>query len=193
MENTLVQGLKERITNAAFMNKSLGIILPGNNYHDLTHAIFEYIKETSNNNWVYVTISKPFNVLRKEMSDIMDPSSIFFIDCVSRAAGIQTKNPQCYFLDSPSQLEQLILEIVNIVKNNTKDNESFIILDTISSLLLYNDELLVAEFFTHLINNMNIYNTHTISLCLEEEMTDQMNKMLYLKNDKIIKVKESFI
>jgi archaellum biogenesis ATPase FlaH len=193
MENTLVQGLKERIANAAFVNQSLGIILPGNNYHDLTHAIYEYINETPNNNWVYVTTSKPFNAIKKEMSNVMDSSSVFFIDCVSRAAGIQTKDPQCYFLDSPSQLEQLILEIVNIVKNKPKDNESFVILDTISSLLLYNDELLVAEFFTHLINNMNLYNTHTISLCLEEEMTDQMNKMLYLKNNKIIKVKESFI
>jgi len=193
MENTLVQGLKERIANAAWVNQSLGIILPGNNYNDLTHAIFEHIQETSENNWIYVTISKPFNVIKKEIGSIMNISPVFFIDCVSRAAGIQTKDPQCYFLDSPSQLEQLILEIVNIIKNKTKNNESFVILDALSSLLLYNDELLVAEFFTHLIFNMNIYNTHTISLCLEEEMTDKINRMLYLKNDKIIKVKESFI
>lgn len=193
MENTLVQGLKERITNAALTNQSFGIFLPSNNYYDLTHAVFEYIHETPNNNWIYVTLSKPFNVVKKEMCNSIDPSSVFFIDCVSRAAGIQTKDPQCYFLDSPSQLEQLILEIVNIIKNNPKNNESFVILDAVSSLLLYNDELLVTEFYTHLLSNLNLYGTHTISLCLEEETTDQINKVLYLKNDKIIKVKESFI
>ena len=193
MENTLVQGLKERIANAAFVNQSLGITLPGNNYMDLTHAIFEYIRETPKNNWIYVTITKPFHVVKKEMDRIFDTSSINFIDCISRSAGIQTVAPQCYFLDSPAQLERLILEIVNIVKKQEKNGESIIVLDSVSSLILYNDDLLVTEFFTHLISNMNLYQAHTISLYLEEEMTDQMNKMLYLKNDKIIKVKESFI
>ncbi len=193
MENTLVQGLKERIINAALMNKWFGITLPSNNYYDLTHAMYEYIRETPNNNWIYVTFSKPFTVVKKEMSTSADPSSVFFIDCVSRAAGIQTNDPQCYFLDSPSQLEQLILEIVNIIKNIPNTNETFIVLDAVSSLLLYNDELLVTEFYTHLLSNMKLYGAHTISLCLEEETTDQINKILYLKNDKIIKVKESFI
>lgn len=193
MENTLVQGLKERIANAVSVHQSLGIILPSNNYCHLTHAVYEYIRETPSNNWIYVTISKPFNVVKKEMSGTIDTSSIFFIDCFSRAAGIQTKDPQCYFLDSPSQLEQLILEILDIVKSRPTHNESYVVLDTISSFLLYNDELLVTEFYTHLLSNMGLTNTHTISLCLEEEMTDQINKILYLKNDKIIKVKESFI
>jgi len=193
MENTLVQGLKERIANASFTNPSVGIILPGSNYVDLTHAVYEHMRDTSSNNWIYVTITKPYHVVKKEMGTILDTSGIFFIDCISRAAGIQTMDPQCYFLDSPAQLERLILEIVHFVKNQSDKEKTYIVLDAVSSLILYNDEILVTEFFTHLISNMNLFNAHTISLCLEEEMTDQMNKMLYLKNDKIIKVKESFI
>lgn len=193
MENTLIQGLKERIANAVIVNPSVGIILPGNNYKDLTQAIFQHMNETQNKTYIYVAIAKPFHIVKKDMEGIVDSSTFFFIDCVSRAAGIHTTDPQCFFLDSPSHLEQLILEIVNIIKDQDKKGDSVVILDAISSLVLYNDELLVTEFFTHLINNMNLHQAHTISLCLEEEMTDQMNKMLYLINDKIIKVKESFI
>jgi archaellum biogenesis ATPase FlaH len=193
MENTLIQGLKERIANAVFTNCSVGIILPGSNYLDLSHAVYEHIRETPDNTWIYVTITKPYHVIKNEMSAVLDISSMYFIDCVSRAAGIQTNDPQCYFLDSPSQLERLILEIVHITKKQEKKEKTFVVLDAVSSLMLYTDELLVTEFFSHLISNMNILGSHIISLCLEEETTDQLNKVLYLKNEKIIKVKESFI
>jgi len=86
----------------------------------------------------------------------------------------------------------LILIIVNKIKNDA-EQQPIVILDALSTLSLYNDGLLVTEFFSHLLNNLNLYNTHTISLCLDEEMNDYMNKMLYLKNEKIIKLKESFI
>jgi len=34
---------------------------------------------------------------------------------------------------------------------------------------------------------------HTVSLVIEEETDEGLNKTLYLKSDKIIKVRESFI
>ena len=67
------------------------------------------------------------------------------------------------------------------------------VIDSLSSLSLYNDELLVTEFLSHLINSLQPLNTHSISMCIEEEMNDMMMKMMYLKNEKILKIKESFI
>lgn len=192
MSNSLIEGFKERIEKSSSFS-SIGIVLPSNNYNNLTNAVFEFMNEKKNNPWVYVTITKPFHILKNQYKDIINESNIFFIDCISRAAGIQTIDPSCFFLDSPSQLEKLILEIVSYVKNNKDHGEPYIVLDSLSSLILYNDDLLVTEFFTHLNNNLVLENAHSISLCLEEEMNDVMNKMLYLKNDKIIKVKDSFI
>ena len=193
MENTLIAGLKDRIANAASLHSSVGIVLPSNNYNDLTNAFFDFIKEKSSNPWIYITITKPFYEIKNQYENLFNKSNIKFIDCVSHSAGIKSDDPQCYFLDSPSHLEKLILEIINFVKENEKLGETFIVIDTLSSLTLYNDELLINEFFTHLINNLRFFNSHTISLCIEEEMNDIMNRMLYLKNDKIIKVRESFI
>ena len=193
MENSLIEGLKERISNASNMHSSVGVILPSSNYEDFTHAIFEFIRKQNENPWVYVTITKPFHSIKQQYHDIIDMINIRFIDCVSLAAGINNSDPQCFFLDSPSQLEKLILEIMSYVKERMHDKTSYVILDSLSSLTLYNDELLVTEFFTHLINNLNLVNAHTISLCIEEEMNDMMHKMLYLKNEKILKVNESFI
>jgi len=195
MENSLVEGLKDRISTAVGTYQSVGIVLPSNNYNELTQALFDLIQSQQDKPWVYVTITKPFHLLQRQFKDTISDSSITFIDGVSRAAGIQTteSDRQCYFLDSPSQLEQLILSIVNNVKKADNNQQPIVVLDSLSSLILYNDGLLVTEFFSHLLNNLYLYNAHTISLCLEEEMNEHMNKMLHLKNEKIIKLKESFI
>ena len=193
MERSLIEGLKDRVATANGTYQSVGIVLPSNNYEELTHALFDVIRSNSDQPWIYVTITKPFHLINRQFKDAITDSSISFIDAVSRAAGIQTNDDRCYFLDSPSQLEQLILTIVNTVKKYGEDQQPTVVLDALSTLSLYNDGLLVTEFFSHLLNNLYLYNTHTISLCLEEEMNEYMNKMLYLKNEKIIKLKESFI
>ena len=194
MENSLIQGLKDRIATATGSYQSIGVVLPSNNYSDLTHALFDYICSKPEQTVIYVTITKPYHQLYRQFQDIINNGNISFIDCVSRAAGIKTddRSDHCYFLDSPSQLEQLILIVMNKIKDSG-DQEPIVILDALSTLSLYNDGLLVTEFFSHLLNNLNLYNTHTLSLCLEEEMNDYLNKILYLKNEKIIKLKESFI
>lgn len=192
MSNTLIDGLKERMVNAVGMNHSVGVVLPSNNYTDLTQALFDLINEKKDDSWVYVTITNTFDSLKDRFASDINGSSVSFIDCVSRAAGIQSINDQCLFLDSPSELERLILEIVNAVKT-ANSNQSYVVLDSLSSLVLYNDVFLVSEFFTHLMNNIRIADANMLSLCIEEEMDDALNKVLYLKNDKIIKVRESFI
>ncbi len=193
MENSLIEGLKDRIETAVGSYQSIGIVLPSNNYNEMTQALFDCIRSKPDRLWVYVTITKPFHLLKKQYHQIMNEGSVTFVDCVSRAAGIQTSDDHCYFLDSPSQLEQLILILVNKVKRTGEGQEPVVVLDALSTLGLYNDGLLVTEFFSHLLNNLYLYNAHTISLCLEEEMNEYLNKMLYLKNEKIIKLKESFI
>jgi len=193
MENSLIEGLKDRIATAAGTYQTVGIVLPSNNYTELSHALFDFIGSQGDRPVVYVTITKPYHLILRQFGNVIEQSAITFIDCVSRAAGIQTDDDRCYFLDSPSQLEQLILIIVNNVKNTGEHQQPIVVLDSLSTLSLYNDGLLVTEFFSHLLNNLNLYNTHTISLCLEEEMNEYMSKMLYLKNEKIIKLKESFI
>ena len=72
-------------------------------------------------------------------------------------------------------------------------SNKYLVIDSLSSLLIYNDPSLVTEFFTHLTNRTRLSEIHTISLAIEEEVDDRINKVLYLKSNRIIKVRESFI
>jgi len=193
MPNTLIDGLKERISNAITVNQSVGILLPGNNYSDLTQALFEYMRSRPEDAWVYLSITRPYDNIVKDFKDIPERKNIKFIDCISRAAGIPPNEQGCIYIESPSLLEKVILEITDIFRDLEDDVNKYLIIDSLSSLLIYNDTSLVTEFFTHLSNRTRVLGIHTITLVIEEETDENINKTLYLKSDKIIKVRESFI
>ncbi len=193
ISNTLIDGLKERISNAVSVNQSIGIIIPSNNYSDLICSLFDFINTKQNDNWVYVTVTKPYETILEDYSDFITTTNIKFIDCISHAAGISREKSNCKYIESPSQLENILLEIMNYFKNFNNNNKNYLIIDSLSSFVIYNDIHLVSEFFTHLINRTRLSNITTISLSIEEEMEDNIRKILYLKSNKIIKLKESFI
>ncbi len=193
MPNVLIDGLRERINNAIKINQSIGILLPGSNYSDLTQALFDLMKNTPNDAWVYVSVTKPYGVLTKQYNFLKDIQNVKFIDCISKAAGISKDSSNCIFLESPSLLEKLGLEIINIFKDVDEDTRKYLVIDSISNLIIYNDAEIVTEFFYHIINKTRAKDIHTISLAIEEEgLESSLNRLIYL-NDKILKVRDSFI
>jgi hypothetical protein len=193
MTNVLIDGLKERISNAININQSIGILLPGSNYNDLIQALFERIHNEPEEAWVYVTVTKPYNALINDYEFLQDNQNIKFIDCISRAAGISKISPNCIFIESPTMLEKLGLEIMNVFKEINDDTEKFLVLDSLSNLIIYNEPEIITEFFYHILNRTRTRNIHTISLAIEEEGIAQfLNRIIYL-NDKILKVRDSFI
>ena len=192
MVNTLIDSLKERVSKAVAFNQSVGVILPSSNYSDLIQAFFEYIRSRPEDAWVYVTITKPYENIVKQFGELAESKNIRFVDCISRAAGISKTDPNCVYVESPSMLEKLGLEIINIFKTVDEKTNKYLILDSLSTLIIYNDQEIVTEFFYHLANRTRSRNIHIISLAIEEEGMDKFNKLLYL-NDKILKVRDSFI
>ncbi len=100
---SLVEGLRERIALAA-TEKSVGIISPGSNYNDILDAISSYMKSKSMDVWVYVNISNPFERIVEERKELLSISNIRFIDCISRASGLNTVDNRCIFIESPTHL-----------------------------------------------------------------------------------------
>ena len=192
MVNTLIDSLRERVSKAVSFNQSVGIIFPSSNYSDLIQAFFEYIRSRPEDAWVYVTITKPYENIVKQFGELAESKNIRFVDCISRAAGISKTDPNCVYVESPSMLEKLGLEIINIFKTVDEKTNKYLILDSLSTLIIYNDQEIVTEFFYHLANRTRSRNIHIISLAIEEEGMERFNKLLYL-NDKILKVRDSFI
>lgn len=193
MTNVLIDGLKERISNAIKSNQSIGIILPSSNYPELIQSLIEHIHNNPDEAWVYVTVNKPYQNLLNEFDFIEDCKNIRFIDCISRAAGITKSSFNCTLLESPTMLEKLILEIMNLFKDVDDKIKKLLVIDSLTNLIIYNDPEIVTEFFYLIINRARARNIHIVSIAIEEEELDKhLNRLIYL-NDKILKVRDSFI
>ena len=82
---------------------------------------------------------------------------------------------------------------MNIFKEVDDNTTKYLVIDSLTNLIIYNDPEIVTEFFYHIINRTRAKNIHTISLAIEEEALDKyLNRLIYL-NDKILKVRDSFI
>jgi hypothetical protein len=193
MANILIDGLMERISSAIAVNQSVGILLPGPNYQELIQALFERIQSKPDEAWVYVTVTKPFQNISNRLPFITEMRNIRFIDCISRAAGISKATKNVIFIESPTMLEKIGLEIMNIFKEVDPKTKKYLVIDSLTNLIIYNDPNIVTEFFNQLINRTRARDINTISLAIEEEgMESYLNRLVFL-NDKILKIRDSFI
>jgi archaellum biogenesis ATPase FlaH len=190
MVDAVIEGIRERVSAAIQVNQSVGIQVPENRHGDLLEAVFNSMCRNTNDIWTFVTVSKTFDYLAKTYKECMQHPNIKFIDCISRAAGISDNSNNCIFLESPVMLENLILEIINNFKTQKRDIDKYIIIDSLSALMIYNDPEIIREFISLIMNRSRAENIHVVSILVEEEMDS--NKLIQL-NDKIIVLRDSFI
>jgi archaellum biogenesis ATPase FlaH len=190
MVDAVIEGIRERVSAAIQVNQSVGIQVPENRHGDLLEAVFNSMCRNTHDIWTFVTVSKTFDYLAKTFKESTRHPNIKFIDCISRAAGISDNSNNCIFLESPVMLENLILEIINNFKGQKHDIDKYIVIDSLSALMIYNDPEIIREFISLVMNRSRAENIHVVSILVEEEMDS--NKLIQL-NDKIIVLRDSFI
>ena len=190
MPDAIIEGIRERVAAAVRVNQSVGIQVPENRHESLLEAIFHSMFSNNHDAWTFVAVSKTFDYMAKTFKEIDQFNNIRFIDCISRAAGISTVSNNCIYIESPVMLEKLILEILNNFKGCKHEVDKYVVIDSLSALMIYNDPEIIREFIALLLNRSRLENIHVISILVEEEMDS--NRLIQL-NDKIIVLRDSFI
>ena len=190
MVDAVIEGIRERVAAAIRVNQSVGIQVPENRHGDLLEAVFNSMCKNTHDIWTFVTVSKTFDYLSKTFKEGTQHANIKFIDCISRAAGLSEAYNNCIYIESPVMLEKLILELLNNFKGLKHETDKYIVIDSLSALMIYNDQEIIREFITLIMNRSRAENIHVISILVEEEMDS--NKLIQL-NDKIIVLRDSFI
>ncbi|DAC71752.1 MAG TPA: hypothetical protein DSN98_08755 [Thermoplasmata archaeon] len=191
MVDAVIEGIRERVAAAIQVNQSVGIQVPENRHGDLLEAIFDSMsRNNTHTTWTFVTVSKTFDYLSKAFKEGTRNTNIKFIDCISRAAGISDVSTNCTYIESPVMLEKMILEILNNFKGMKRDLDKYIVIDSLSALMIYNEPEIIREFISLVMNKSRAENIHVVSILVEEEMDS--NKLIQL-NDKIIVLRDSFI
>jgi len=161
------------------MNKTILYIVPSEEYFK---NVIKVIRENSKISIIYVTTNKPYeHLLNLFKEQKIDFNNVFFIDCISKQISQSkesTKN--CIYLESPSNITGLSIALTQASKLVSR--EKILLLDSLSTLFIYNNEDVVGKFSNFIINKMRTNNVSSVFFVLESDM-----------NKKIMKTIESFV
>ena len=159
------------------MSKTILYVINAEKY--FTGVISIIKKETKNKNTIYVTTNKPYdhitNVLKKAG---INPDKIFFIDCISKHIGkaIEKEPKNCVYIDSPQNLTTMSVAINESLKHFAK--EKILLLDSLSTLLIYHDSKTIGQFSNFFINKMRAAGVDAIIFALESDIGKDIIKQI---------------
>lgn len=190
MVDAVIEGIKDRVSVAIKVNQSVGIQVPENRHGDLLEALFNFMLSNPNDVWTFVTASDTYDHISKTFKEISEHSNIKFIDCISRAAGVSELQSNCTYVESPTMLEIVSLEIMNNFRGVDDGVEKYVVVDSLSALMIYNDSEIIREFVSLLMSRTRSKNIHVATILVEEEVDS--NRLIQM-NDKIVVLRDSFI
>jgi len=140
-----------------------------------------------NQKGVYVTSSRPYLYLSKEMQRRgINQDNIFFIDCISAMAG-ERGGGACTYVENPAAIEEISMHIRSLL-DRIESGEKFLILDSLSTLLIYNSKNSVKEFAMFLINKLRLEGVNGVFLIIEKEAPEDIKQILIAMCDKVVYV-----
>lgn len=159
------------------------------NYLETCLDLFRII-ESNKGSGVYITINRPYtNIVETLDSKKIKYDSVYFIDCITETAGgTPTKSEKVLYMASPQSLTDLgvaIDELMHLLKDR---KNVYLILDSISMLLIYNNHTSVVEFIHFISSKMRIFNIKGALINIDDQ-NDSIATTLMQFCDKEIKVK----
>lgn len=152
-------------------NELVLLVIPSDKVDEVNSSILKYFSNTKKAVSVYTTFTKPYKVLLKNFKKGgIELSGIFLIDCVTPVSEFgEILGTNKVIFCQPNSLTNISISISTALKNMPRDKSRVLILDTISTLMLYNNKNTVVKFIHHLIGEIRKYGVKSFIFTLDEE------------------------
>lgn len=158
--NVLVKELNNLTSGSAL------IITSSKNYGDILFQTVSYYLKNLNKG-IYVNLNKPLELLVNNFQEKgLDYAGIFFVDGSAKSGVHSPKIKNSVSVTGPSALTNISLNISSLTSKSKYD---FLVFDSVSTLLLYNDKTLVAKFVKSLCNSLTVKKVILIFLILDTD------------------------
>ncbi len=113
---------------------------------------------------------------------------IHFVDAVSyMTMGTAKQDESVMFVESPTMLENIMLKIEYLLRKYPTD-ENTVVLDSIDSLAIHNNNRILSEFLHILISSLRSHECYTFILSVSEQESEEIDNMLMMVCDDFIEV-----
>jgi hypothetical protein len=133
---------------------------------------------------LYVTINKPYSTLMDNFQKNAIPKDqFFFIDAITRTVKKPEPIKNVEFISSPSALTELSLSI-----STTLEKQKFysVLFDSLSTLLIYQEPLMVIKFAHSAISMLRTAGVKVILTVLSGDISSDLIKDLNMFADKVV-------
>jgi len=142
---------------------------------------------------IYITATIPSRVITAQLqSEGLSTDNVRFIDCISFMVGSASdkESDQVIYVESPNMLENIMLKI-DIWAKRLKGKNLMLLLDSVNTLSMHNDERLLSEFLHYVINNLRSRGVKTVILSVEGQTPEDIETILRLVCDETLEAFET--
>jgi KaiC/GvpD/RAD55 family RecA-like ATPase len=162
------------------------VSLPASTFHENTVKLASVLLSKKLGG-IYVTTSRPSSHITAELEAAKaDLSDLYFVDLVSMTVGGNTSDPRTLFIESPTMLESILLNIT-LLERRLKAKRRFVMFDSVNGLSIYSEPKVLREFINVLGNSMRIKEIYSMLMTVTEQTDEDLNSALDLLSDKIIR------
>src|SRR3989344_4880507 len=164
------------------------ILIRPEKYQLVRGSLLKFFSGKENLPGIFVTTNMPYGKLVEELEKQgTRTDKIKFIDLISRIGSYSVKeNINADFLEAPTELTELMLSIEKSAKQI--HGKKFLIIDSVSTLLIYNEAPTIEKFLHSLIGKLSTEETKTALLVSESEETKAIVHTISHFCDKVVRV-----
>jgi KaiC/GvpD/RAD55 family RecA-like ATPase len=160
-------------------------------YLDAIRAVVDIYAAKRDVDVIYVTATISYQAIADILKALeIDASKVHFVDCISHSMmGSSMQGGQVLFVESPTMLENIMLKTEYLLRKS-EAKEKLVLLDSVNSLAIHNSNNVLTEFLHIFVSSLRSRSVNTLILTVIEHTTPELNNMVNLVCDSVIRVKE---
>lgn len=132
----------------------------------------------------YATLNKPYNLLLKTFKENnIDPANFYFIDPATKSAVTNIFPKNVIPVESVSSITSLSIAISNVLEKKKAEG---LILDSISTMLIYNNSASITKFMHFLVGKIKTLGCTGILTILEKDSDSSLMQDIGMFADNVI-------
>jgi len=156
-------------------------------YFDAVRGILDDFSSGKDLVCVYITASVPSSTLNAALEALeVKVKDLRFVDCISHTlmASLEASENTA-FVESPTMLENIILKVEYFFRL-AQGKKILVVLDSVNSFALHNDNKMLTEFLTILTNSLKAKEAYPVLLAIPDQLRPETRETMSMICDVII-------
>jgi len=169
---------------------AVSLQLSVDDYVEVIRGVLDLFANKKEMDTIYVTATISSEAIKRVLEALdIDTSRIFFVDCISHimmGATSAQQDDHTTLVESPTMLENLMLKVEYLIRRS-ESKDKLVVIDSINSLAIHNSNWILSEFLHILVSGLRAREAYTVVFSVEEHSTPEINNMVNLVCDHVLR------